>query len=272
MRVCVTGGAGFIGSHLVDRLIARGESVVVLDDFSTGRRENLASDAVLIEGSVEDAKAVARAVAGCELVYHLASRVSVEESLAKPDLYHAITALGTKTVAECARGRVVLSSSCAVYGDQAVPIAEDAPCNPRSPYAQAKADAEAFADVSLRFFNVYGPRQRDDSPYSGVIAKFLATIGTTKPTIFGDGLQTRDFVHVSDVVEALLFAASVEPGVYNVGTGIETNLIELAKILGCEEPTFRPLREGEVRRSCAETTKARIELGFEAKVLLDRFE
>lgn len=270
MRCCVTGGAGFIGSHLVDRLIARGDDVLVLDDFSTGRRENLNPAATLIEGSVEDAEAVAQAVAGCEIVYHLASRVSVEESLAKPDLYHAITAIGTKTVAQLTLGRVVLASSCAVYGEQPVPIAEDAPLGPLSPYAQAKLDAEAFADVSLRFFNVYGPRQRDDSPYSGVIASFLAS--KAQPTIFGDGLQTRDFVYVADVVDALVLAAAVEPGVYNVGTGVETNLIELAKALGCGEPRFAPARKGEVRRSCAETTKARTDLGFEANVLLDRFE
>ena len=269
MRVCVTGGAGFIGSHLVDQLVLRGDEVVVLDDFSTGRHENLNSNAMLIEGSITDAAAVQDAVAGCDLVYHLASRVSVEESLAKPDLYHAITALGTKTVAELAPCRVVLASSCAVYGDQTVPIEEDAPCAPRSPYAQAKLDAEAFVDVSLRFFNVYGPRQRDDSPYSGVIAKFLATLDHSPPTIFGDGLQTRDFVYVSDVVNALLLAGDVESGIFNIGTGIETNLIELAGVLGCEEPQFESARDGEVRRSCANTERARRVLGFEASVQLD---
>ena len=265
--VCVTGGAGFIGSHLVDRLIAQGRDVVVLDDLSSGVRENVNPAARFFEGSVVDEDALKRAIEGCDVVYHLASRVSVQESLEQPDLYHNVTALGTKYVRACAPGRMVFASSCSVYGDQPVPIAEDASCHPSSPYAQAKFDAEEFCKgsdtVVLRFFNVYGPRQRADSPYAGVIAQFLAH--QTRPTIFGDGLQTRDFIHVDDVVDALLLAEEASPGTFNIGTGVETNLIELAKVLGCGEPTFAPARDGEVRRSCAETTRARTALGFEAR-------
>lgn len=268
--VCVTGGAGFIGSHVVDRLVADGREVVILDDLSTGLRENVNTAARFVEGSVQNSEDIRRAFLGCEVVFHLASRVSVQESIENPALYHDITALGTKMVIEQAPGRVVLASSCSVYGDQPVPISEDAPFAPLSPYAQAKADAESFCDgedaVALRFFNVYGPRQRADSPYSGVIAKFLAD--SAQPTIYGDGLQTRDFVHVNDVVDAMLLAECSAPGTFNIGTGIETNLIELAKALGCGEPIFAPARDGEVRRSCAETTRARNVLGFEAKVRL----
>jgi len=266
-RACVTGGAGFIGSHLVDRLLQQGREVVVLDDLSSGLRENVNSAARFHEGSIVDVDAVRDAVDGCDAVFHLASRVSVQESIQHPELYHQLIAEGTRVVRAHAPGRMVLASTCAVYGDQPVPVAEDAPREPMSPYARAKLDAEGVCEgsdtVILRFFNVYGPRQRADSPYSGVIAKFMAN--QSQPTIFGDGLQTRDFIHVEDVVDAILLAAEARPGTFNIGSGVETNLLELARVLGCGEPAFAPARDGEIRRSCADTTRARTELGFDAR-------
>ena len=283
---CVTGGAGFIGSHLVRRLLAEGAEVAVLDDFSSGLREQVPPEVRLVEGSVLDDAAIDEATAGCERIFHLASRVSVPESMAHPDLYHEVTALGTRRVLESAlrmgAGRVVLASSCSVYGDAQVPVAEDATRSPMSPYAQAKADAEDFcrafasealATIAPRFFNVYGPGQRSDSPYSGVIAKFLqARSEGTAPIVFGDGLQSRDFVFVGDVVNALILATeSASPGdgsPFNVGTGRGVSILDLLEAIGCSPADFQPAREGEVLHSCADTTLAAEAIGFRAEVSL----
>ena len=283
-KVLVTGGAGFIGSHLVDELVARDRKVVVLDDLSTGHRDNLVhhGDRVsFIEGGVEDPEACRRACEDVSDVFHLASRVSVVESIESPDLYREVVLGGTLNMlcaAEAAGShRLVLASSCSVYGDATPPISETASLDPQSPYAALKAEAEqacreaAISTVCPRFFNVYGPRQRADSPYSGVIAIFARLAAdSTSPTIFGDGLQTRDFIHVSEVVRGLLLAVGGEAvgsgEAINFGTGIGTTVLELASELGCPAPVFASAREGEVRHSAANPRLARELLGFEANL------
>lgn len=283
-RTLVTGGAGFIGSHLVEALVERGDHVVVLDDLSTGSRDNLepVRDRItFIEGGVQDVRACRRACEGVREVFHLASRVSVVESMESPDLYREVVLQGTVNLLDAAHragsNRLVLASSCSVYGDAAPPISETCPLDPRSPYATFKAEAEQACRKSVlpttcpRFFNVYGPRQRADSPYSGVIAIFSRLASESRaPTIFGDGLQTRDFVHVLDVVRGLMLASS-ESGLgsgeaINFGTGRGTTVLELASMLGCPSPRFEPAREGEVRHSTADTGRAMDLFGFEPEI------
>lgn len=278
--ILITGGAGFIGSHLADAV----GPCRVLDDLSTGRRENLHARAELLEGSVADPAVCARAVAGVDLVYHLAAITSVPASVERPlDVYRVNVEGTVNLLAAAARAgvkRVVLAGSTAVYGDAPVPVAEDAPADPLSPYGASKLAAELFLrafgksvaldGVALRLFNVYGPRQRADSPYSGVISIFRDRIGRGDPVeIFGDGLQTRDFIHVGDVVRAFRLAATAPPGVYNVGTGTETSVLDLAAAVGAAigrtpKIRHRPERPGDIRRSAADTMRAKRELGFEA--------
>ena len=286
-RACVTGGAGFIGSHLVDRIIGDGDDVVVFDDLSTGLRGNINPAARFVQGSVQDEGAIAEAVHGCSVVFHLASRVSVPESMEQPDLYHDVTALGTRRVLDAALnagvGRFVLASSCSVYGDAPVPVSEDAPISPLSPCARAKADAEVFtreaasvelSTIAMRFFNVYGTRQRADSPYSGVIARFMdAKVRGEPPLVFGDGEQTRDFIFVDDVVDALRRASDADaPGdgmCLNVGTGVAVSLLDLLAAIGCGDVKFMPARDGEIRHSRADAGRAEAVLGFRAKTAFD---
>ena len=288
----VTGGAGFIGSHLVDALVADGVQVTVLDDLSSGDRRWPAphGDRVrFIEGDVRDASACADAVAGVDVVYHLASRVSVVEIVAEPELYRDVVLGGTERMLDAAAAagvrRLVLASSCSVYGDAPPPVAESAPIDPQSPYAAMKFAAEeacraASRDgrieaVCPRFFNVHGPRQRADSPYSGVIAIFSAKAAAGEsPTIFGDGLQTRDFIHVSDIVRGLRLAMA-EPTLgagepINLGTGVGTTVLKLAEILGCPAPILAPARDGEIRHSRADVTLAHTMLGFSPSGRLHR--
>ncbi len=284
----VTGGAGFIGSHLVDALVADGMRVTVLDDFSSGDRRWAAphGDRVrVIEGDVRDAAACAAAVEGVEVVHHLASRVSVVESVEHPELYREVVLGGTDRILEASAAagvrRLVLASSCSVYGDATPPVAESAGIDPQSPYAAMKFAAEEscraasregrLETVCPRFFNVYGPRQRADSPYSGVIAIFAAKAAAGEsPTVFGDGLQTRDFIAVADIVRGLRLAMSSdrvgrgEP--INLGTGLGTTVRDLAAMLGCPEPNLAPAREGEIRHSRADIGMARERLGFEPQV------
>ncbi|MCA9968950.1 MAG: NAD-dependent epimerase/dehydratase family protein, partial [Anaerolineales bacterium] len=226
MRVLVTGGAGFIGSHLVAALAARGDAVRVLDNLSSGREANLAGLPVeLIRGDVRDLETVQRVMAGCELVFHQAALVSVPRSIGEPVLNHEVNVNGTFNVFEAARQagvrRVVYASSAAVYGDQpALPAGEADVVRPMTPYAAAKWMGEGYAAVynqryatefvGLRYFNVYGPRQDPSSPYSGVLSIFCrAAMAGDGVTIYGDGLQTRDFVFVRDVVAANLAAAAM---------------------------------------------------------------
>ncbi len=290
----VTGGAGFVGSHLVETLTAQGRRVRVLDDFSTGQRSNLEAahrtgSLEVIEGDVSDPSQVLRAMQGVELVFHLAAQVSVQRSVEDPVDTHRVTATGTLNVLDSARRqrvrRVVYAGSSSAYGVPAGPVqTEEEQLRPLSPYAAAKLAGEFYAQafagcygletVRLRFFNIFGPRQRADSPYSGVIALFLAALSSGRiPTVFGDGLQTRDFVYVADVVQALLQAATV-PGitgqVYNIGTGRQTTLLALLsalnQLLGTQiQPQFGPPRAGDVRHSCADISLASREMGYEPR-------
>ena len=292
----VTGGAGFIGSHLVEGLTAAGRRVRVLDDLSTGLRTNLAHITPapeIVEGSVADPAVVERAMQGVNVVFHLAALASVQRSVEKPADTNAVCVTGTLNVLDAARRagvrRVVYAASASAYGLPSGDVqTEDEPLAALSPYAAAKLAGELYCQafaatygletVRLRFFNIFGPRQRADSPYSGVIALFAAalTAGRT-PTVFGDGLQSRDFTYVTDVVQALRKAAEV-PGVsgrvFNIGTGRSINLLELIAALNRQLGTSAtvnhgPPRAGDVRFSRADITRARRELGYEPSVAFE---
>jgi UDP-glucose 4-epimerase len=289
----VTGGAGFIGSHLVEALTAQGVRVRVLDDLSTGLRANLSGLSPapeLIDGDAADAATAGRAAAGVEVVYHLAALASVQKSVEDPAASHRVCATGTLTVLDAARRggvrRVVYAASASAYGIPAGPVqTEQDPALPLSPYAAAKLAGEMYCQafaatygletVRLRFFNVFGPRQRADSPYSGVIALFTAALAADRaPTVFGDGLQSRDFVYVADVVQALTRAADapgVSGNVYNIGGGRSVTLLELIAALNRLfgkglAPQHGPARAGDIRHSRADIARARRELGYEPAV------
>jgi len=287
----VTGGAGFIGSHLVDALRARGRSVRVFDDFSTGVPGNIPAGVEVVEGCVTNPTVVVTAVAGCDVVFHLAALASVAKSVEDPPTSHAVCATGTLNVLNAARKagvrRVVYAGSASAYGGASDPAgqSEDTPLVALSPYAAAKLAGEfycqAFAatfgmeTVRLRFFNVFGPRQRPDSPYSGVIAIFTAALSAGRtPTIHGDGLQSRDFVYVSDVADALIRAAetpSVSGRVYNVGTGNSVTLLDLIRelnvILGTSiVPNHSAERAGDIRHSRAKIDRIQADLGYSPRV------
>jgi UDP-glucose 4-epimerase len=286
----VTGGAGFIGSNLVDALLARGDQVSILDDLSTGRLSNLdralADGATLHEGSVADAGAVAAALAAArpEVIYHLAAQIDVRRAVEDPAFDAAVNVVGTATVLEAARqagvGRVVLASTGgAIYGDaEHVPTAEDAEPRPLSPYAASKASAEVYMSLyrrlyglstfSLRLANVYGPRQ-DPKGEAGVIAIYCGrAVDGGRATVYGDGLQTRDFVYVGDVVDAFIAAGNSDADGYcNVSTGRETTVLELAETLGLEVE-LAPERAGEVRRSCLDASAASRLFGWTAATSL----
>jgi UDP-glucose 4-epimerase len=286
----VTGGAGFIGSHLVEALVQRGGRVRVLDDFSTGHRDNLeavASSIELIEGDITDAQTVRQAMAGVEVVFHQAALASVPRSVANPLATHRACVDGTLNVLLAARDagvrRVVYAASSSAYGNSEVlPKSEHHPTLPLSPYAVAKLAGEqycaAFSEVyrletvRLRYFNVFGPRQSPSSPYAAVIPLFIQALSTGKrPTIHGDGSQSRDFTFVADVVQANLLAAEA-PGVsgkvYNVACGKRTTLLELVQhlnaLLGTNiEPTHTAPRPGDVKHSLADIHRASADLGYQ---------
>jgi UDP-glucose 4-epimerase len=290
----VTGGAGFIGSHLVDELVRTGRPVRVLDDFSTGLRSNLShhkASVEIIDGSLTDPAAVARAVRGVGVVYHLGALASVARSVETPAVTHAACATGTLNLLDAARKsgvrRVVYAASSSAYGGSSGEGGqrEDQPVAARSPYAAAKLAGElymqAFAHtygietVRLRFFNIFGPRQRSDSPYSGVIALFTAAMSEGRaPTIQGDGSQSRDFTFVANAVQALTKAADapeVSGNVYNVGTGRSISVLELVaalnRILVTDlDPAFGPTRAGDVKFSRADITRTRSDLGYDPAV------
>ena len=289
MRYVVTGGAGFIGSHLATRLVDEGHDVVILDNFSTGRKKNIASlckgDRVqCVEGSVTDFQLLVNLFEGADGVFHQAAVTSVQESIRCPFATHKVNATGTLNVLQAACdlgvGSVVFASSAAVYGNnQVLPLSEWVTPIPLSPYAVSKLTAEhyakVFADlygiktVALRYFNVYGPRQDPNSEYAAVIPKFITRALRGEPLrIYGDGEQTRDFVYVQDVVEANIRAMESQvTGVFNVATGQQTSLNRLAAIVGTATGTdvktvYAPPRAGEVRYSWAYTALAREELGF----------
>lgn len=298
--VAVTGGAGFIGSHTVDRLVDRGCQVVVLDDFSTGKRENLArwqgDDRVEIvavdvaDGLFAPLAAVTRRRGPVERIVHLAAQTAVTRSIDNPLLDVRVNYVGTLQVLEYARAtgvkQVVFSSSAAVYGDVAeMPVRESLPTNPVSPYGVDKRASEMLlhyystvhgvAATALRFFNVYGPRQDPASPYSGVISIFAdrAMAGSTL-TIFGDGEQTRDFIYVGDISRAIVTACLSEVGdraVINLGTGVETSVNALARTVVelCKSSSrivHAPARAGEILRSVASIDRAREVFGQDYRV------
>lgn len=293
MRALVTGGAGFIGSHIAEGLCRRGVEVVVLDNLSLGNEANLtwrkAGDRLeFIKGDVSDPDMARRCVEGCDWVFHEAALPSVPMSVAKPWETHRDNLDAAVRLMILSRDagvkRFVFASSSAIYGDSAVmPKVEDHPVNPLSPYALQKYAAERYGQffhqfhglptVSLRYFNVFGPRQSFDSPYSGVIARFCTLMLEGKaPTIFGDGLQSRDFVYVADVVAANLRAAEsavdrVGGRVFNIGCGRSINLLELVTALNrltgqTLVPRFEPARAGDVRDSRADIGAAVAALGY----------
>ncbi len=280
----------------MDRLVADGHAVVVLDDFSTGSRENLRESAgafELVEADLRDARAVARALRGCEVVFHQAALASVQRSVEQPELVHDVNVRGTLGLLVQARDagvrRLVFASSSSVYGDTpTLPKVESMAPSPRSPYAASKLAGEAFLaafeaaygmeTVALRYFNVYGPRQSPRSLYAAVVPIFAqAALERRAPTIHGDGGQTRDFTYVGDVVEANLCAArtpDLPPGPVNVGGGQQVTIRELyerlARAAGSDlAPAYGPARAGDVRDSLADLERARRHLGWTPGTGLD---
>jgi nucleoside-diphosphate-sugar epimerase len=288
----VTGGAGFIGSHIVRRLAGAGARVRVLDNFVTGRLANLAGVAgsvELIEGDIADMGVVRRSVDGVDYLLHLAALASVPESVEHPERNFEVNFRGTHNLLIAARDaqiqRFVFSSSAAVYGDHAAPHHEELAPRALSPYAAAKQSGEQLCrsfshvyglpTVCLRYFNVFGPRQNPRSGYAAAIPIFMtALIEGKRPTIYGDGRQSRDFVYVGNVVDANLLACGAEAaigGVFNVAAGGETDLLALLGILSelagrTVEPIFAPPRVGDIRRSYADISRAIATLGFSTRV------
>jgi nucleoside-diphosphate-sugar epimerase len=293
MRVLVTGAGGFIGSHLAERLLGEGHEVRVLDNFSTGRRENLDPflDGVdLVEGDIQSYERVHNAVRGCELVFHLAALPSVPRSIQDPLTSNATNVTGTLNVLLAARDedvrRVVFASSSSTYGaNPDLPKRETMASIPIAPYAVSKLAAEGYCrsffnvygleTVALRYFNIFGPRQDPQSQYSAVIPKFItAVLDGQPPTIHGDGEQSRDFTYIDNAVDANLLAAQAE-GVageaFNVACGERISLndlvAELEKIVGTEiEPVHTDPRPGDVPHSLADISKAREGMGYEPAV------
>jgi UDP-glucose 4-epimerase len=283
VRALVTGGAGFIGSHLVDALVAAGDEVVVVDHLRGGHTGNLANaldgGARIVRGDVTDVGAMTELCQAVrpEVIFHLAAQINVRRSVADPSTDAHVNVGGTAAVLEAARlsgaRRVILASTAGVYGDPAtIPVAEDAPVAPLSPYGASKAAAESYmslfrrlhgiSTLSLRIANAYGPRQ-DPRGESGVVAIFAAAAAERRPvTVYGTGEQTRDYVYVADVAAVFMAAGRSDvEGVLNIGTGVETSVLALAEALELQ-PTFAPGRAGEVQRSCLEPSRARRELGW----------
>ena len=300
MRYLVTGGAGFIGSHIVQTLLEQGASVRVLDNFSTGKRENVeelkakfnGSRLEILEGDVRDPARVEEAVRGVEVIFHEAAFVSVPQSMEEPGPCFDVNLMGTSLLFDAARRagvrRAVVASSAAVYGESdALPLVEETPLQPLSPYAVSKRVKEMYAElftgsfgfdvVALRYFNVYGPRQRPDSMYAAAVPIFARRLLDRKPvTIFGDGGQTRDLINVRDVVRANLIASehpAAAGRIFNVCTGIETRLLDLLDVMYELLPSsppheFAPPRPGDIYRSVGSPQKAADVMGFRAGVSL----
>jgi UDP-glucose 4-epimerase len=284
LRAIVTGGAGFIGSHLVDALVERGDEVCVVDDLSSGKREHLNPGARFEERDIRQGIDAAEA----EVVFHLAAQADVQTSVKRPDYDADVNVLGTVRVLEAARAAgaqvVFTSTGGAIYGECDGPAAEDAPREPLSPYGIAKLCGEEYlrgwnrihgsGNVVLRLANVYGPRQ-DAGLEGGVVAIFLERLAAGEETVvYGDGGQTRDFVYVGDVVQGLLAAVGRDGGVFNIGTGDETTILDLhrtcAKVAGVDrEPRFEDARLGDVRRSVLDVSLAGRELGWRPQLGLE---
>ncbi|GAB4509848.1 MAG: NAD-dependent epimerase/dehydratase family protein [Sulfuricaulis sp.] len=281
MKLLVTGGAGFIGSHLAERLLAAGDRVRVVDDLSTGKRENLPPHKALefIEGDIRDAGLIDRCAEGMDAVVHLAAIASVQASMDDPVRTHQVNFDGTLNLLEASRRhgvkRFIYACSAAVYGDTAIiPVPEETMLKPLSPYAVDKLSGEHYllhyhrahglAATSFRFFNIYGPRQDPSSPYSGVISIFVERLMSNRPvTVFGDGTQTRDFVYVADLADLLARATrgmEGNGGVFNVGTGRQHSLLQLLahleKLSGKKiERRHEPARVGDIQHSCANVAR-----------------
>jgi UDP-N-acetylglucosamine/UDP-N-acetyl-alpha-D-glucosaminouronate 4-epimerase len=295
VRALVTGGAGFIGSHIVERLLQDGFDVRVLDNFSTGRRENLfelAGEVEVVEGDIQSYERAHAAVRGCEIVLHQAALPSVPRSIQDPLTSNASNVIGTLNVLLAARDsdvrRVIYASSSSVYGaDQTLPKSEDLPVAPISPYAVAKLAGEGYCHsfwhvygletVALRYFNVFGPRQDPLSLYAAVIPSFInAFFSDRVPTVYGDGRQTRDFTHVGNIVDGTMLALRAEAvagKVFNIACGeqisINRLIDELRAITGKEiEPRYAPARPGEVVHSHADVSRAARELGYRPAISL----
>ena len=300
MEALVTGGAGFIGSHIVETLLGQGHHVRVLDNFSTGKRENIAGPArqfkeaylEILEGDVREASVVEQAVRGAEVIFHEAAFVSVPQSMAEPQTCFDVNISGTSLLFEAARRagvrRAVVASSAAVYGESdALPLVEETSLQPKSPYAVSKRVNEMYAElftgafgfevVALRYFNVYGPRQRPDSMYAAAVPIFARRLLDGRPvTVFGDGGQTRDLINVHDVVRANLIASEhphAAGKVFNICTGVETPLLDLLDIMyellpDSPNHEFAPPRPGDIYRSIGSPQKAAGEMGFRAEVSL----
>jgi len=300
MKYLVTGGAGFIGSHIAQTLLEQGQSVRVLDNFSSGKRENIdeltqrfGNSLEVLEGDIRDASRVGEAVRGVEIIFHSAAFVSVPQSMNEPQECFDINLTGTSQLFDAARKagvrRAVVASSAAVYGEsEALPLVEETPLQPKSPYAVSKRVNEMVAElftnsfnfevVALRYFNVYGPRQRTDSMYAAAVPIFARRLLDGKPiTIFGDGGQTRDLINVRDVVRANLIASehpNAAGKVFNVCTGVETRLLDLLEVLydlfpNAPQTEFAASRAGDIYRSVGSPQKALDVMNFKAQVSLD---
>lgn len=283
-KVIVTGGVGFIGSHLAEELVNRGYHVVILDDLSTGKRENIEAllkgeDVEFIQGSITDLRLLQGLFQNVDYVFHQAAIPSVPRSIEAPIASHEANVTGTLNVLLAARdngvGKVIYASSCAIYGNtQTLPIREDAPTHPLSPYAVTKLAGEYYCQVfhqvyglptvCLRYFNVYGPRQDPDSQYAAVIPRFISrALKGEPPIIYGDGEQTRDFTFVKDVVEAnILMAVSEATGIFNFASGGSVSINRLAEAIiefsgNALGPTHEAPRPGDIRHSLADISRAK---------------
>jgi nucleoside-diphosphate-sugar epimerase len=300
MKYLVTGGAGFIGSHIAQTLLEQGQTVRILDNFSTGKRENIQAltqrfaenQLEIMEGDIRDASRVEESVRGVEIIFHEAAFVSVPQSMDEPQTCFDVNLTGTSQLFDAARRagvrRAVVASSAAVYGEsEALPLVEETPLQPKSPYAVTKRVNEMYAElftnsfgfdvVALRYFNVYGPRQRPDSMYAAAVPIFIRRLLDGKPvTVFGDGGQTRDLINVHDVVRANLIA-SAHPNaagkVFNICTGVETRLLDLLDVLyelfpNAARTEFAAPRAGDIYRSVGSPKKAQDQMDFRAQVSL----
>jgi len=300
MKYLVTGGSGFIGSHIVRTLLEQGESVRALDNFSTGKRENLedltrqfdGDRFEILEGDLRDASRVEEAVRGIEVIFHEAAFVSVPQSMDEPQTCFDVNITGTSRLLDLARvagvRRAVIASSAAIYGESdALPLVEETVPQPLSPYAVSKRVDEMYAElftgsfgleaVALRYFNVYGPRQRPDSMYAAAVPIFARRLLDGKPvTVFGDGGQTRDLINVHDVVRANLIASehsNAAGKIFNICTGVETRLLDLLDVMyelvpNAPKPEFAAPRAGDIYRSVGNPQKAADIMGFRAEVSL----
>ncbi len=297
MKILVTGGGGFIGSHLVDLLLKQAHSVRVLDNFTTGKRTNLPETHLQLEiytGDIRNPQDIAACMQGCDAVVHLAAVASVQASVEDPLGTHNVNLIGTLNLLEVARQyavkRFVFASSAAVYGNtEILPVREDCLLKPLTPYAADKLAGEHYLDfyrrefglqpVVFRFFNIFGPRQDPSSPYSGVISIFMERAIKGLPlTVFGDGLQSRDFVYVADLVKLLAGACGdgdFYPFAMNVGNGMQTNLNELLEMIGRFKGNeldiaYSDPRAGDIRHSCAANDLLREKFGYQSEYPVEK--